>query len=383
MGRHLFWRTRCTLAIACLALISAPALLFSQQAPPPPPPPPPPPSLPPHVVPVIPILRDPARPANEREFVIHIGNLNPPRKLADMTMAVPPDNPMTPDKVALGRRLFFDARLSNDRSVSCATCHEPERAFADERKLAVGVFGRVGRRHSPTLVNRGFGRAQFWDGRATTLEAQVLQPIVDPNEMDLPLAEAVKRLNEDAAYRTSFQAIFERPISEDDLGRALATYLRTIRSGDAPYDRFVAGDITALSTEQQLGLQVFRRKGCIICHSEPTFTDEQFQNTGVAWRPDPDAGTGAYQDDGRFLVSNLERDRGKFKTPTLREVARTAPYMHDGSLATLADVVEFYDGGGRPNRNLFPVIRPLRMTPEEKQALIAFLGALSGTVTGK
>jgi len=338
------------------------------------------------VVPVVPILRDPAQPTNEREFVIHMGSLNAARKLADMTMAMPPDNPMTADKAALGRRLFFDARLSSDRSVSCATCHDPERAFADERTLAVGVFGRVGRRHSPSLINRGFGRAQFWDGRAATLEAQVLQPIADPNEMDLPLADAVKRLNEDDSYRASFQAIFDRPISEDDLGRALATYLRTIRSGDAPYDRFVAGDTTALTAEQQLGLQVFRRKGCIICHSEPTFTDEQFQNTGVAWRPDPDGADGAggsYQDDGRFLVSKLERDRGKFKTPTLREVARTAPYMHDGSLATLAEVVEFYDAGGRPNRNLFPVIRPMRMTPEEKRALIAFLGSLSGTVTGK
>jgi cytochrome c peroxidase len=334
---------------------------------------------------VVPIVRDPAQPVltRDREFVVHLVGMNAPRKLADLSMTAPPDNPMTTDKAALGRRLFFDARLSNDRSVSCATCHDPERAFADERPLAVGVFGRVGRRHSPSLVNRGFGRAQFWDGRAATLEAQVLQPIVDPNEMDLPLAEAVKRLNEDDSYRASFQAIFARPISEDDLGRALATYLRTIRSGDAPYDRFVAGDITALSTEQQLGLQVFRRKGCNICHSEPTFTDEQFQNTGVAWRPDPATGTGEYQDDGRFLVSKLDRDRGKFKTPTLREVARTAPYMHDGSLATLADVVEFYDAGGRPNRNLFQVIRPLRMTPQEKQALIAFLGALSGTVTGK
>ncbi len=297
-----------------------------------------------------------------------------------MTMAVPADNPITEAKTALGRRLFFDPLLSNDRTVSCATCHDPERAFADDKALAVGVFGRIGKRHSPSLVNRGFGRSHFWDGRAGTLEAQVLQPIQDPNEMDLSIAEALKRLGASESYRRDFQTAFERPMSEEDLGRALATYLRTIRSGDAPFDRFIAGDQQALSTEQQLGLRIFRSRGrCAICHFEPTFTDEQFQNTGVAWQPE----AGTYQDDGRYAVSRLERDRGKFKTPTLREIARTAPYMHDGSLATLEDVVNFYDGGGRPNRNLFPVISPLNLTPEEKRALVKFLESLSGTVTGK
>jgi cytochrome c peroxidase len=312
------------------------------------------------------------------------GPIRPGMKLADMVMRVPPDNPITDAKTALGRRLFFDRLLSSDRSVSCATCHDPERAFADTRTLAVGVFGRVGKRHAPAIVNRGFGRLQFWDGRAATLEKQVLQPIEDRNEMDLPMEDAIKRLDADESYRTAFQAVFERPISADDVARALATYVRTIRSGDAPYDRFVAGDTEALSLEQQRGLELFRtRARCAFCHREPLFTDEAFWNTGVALVIEEGVTAGTYKDDGRFAQSGVERDRGSFKTPTLREIARTAPYMHDGSLATLTDVVEFYDKGGRPNRNQFPLITPLRLTPEDKQALIRFLESLSGAVSGK
>ncbi|HVQ41565.1 MAG TPA: cytochrome c peroxidase [Vicinamibacterales bacterium] len=304
-----------------------------------------------------------------------------PRLMSAMTpLGVPADNQPTDEKVALGRRLFFDKILSNDRTVSCATCHDPERAFADTKALAVGVSGRVGKRHSPSLINRAFGRAHFWDGRAATLEAQVVQPISDRNEMDLPLEDAVARVAGDRTYREAFQSVFGRPVSGEDLGRALATYLRTIRSTDSPYDRFVAGATDAMTPDQQQGLQIFRTKArCTFCHAEPLFTDEQFQNTGVAWQ----AESTSYLDDGRFMVSNQQRDRGKFKTPTLREIARTAPYMHDGSLATLEDVVDFYDKGGRPNQNLFPLIRPIGLTPTEKQQLIKFLEALSGTVTGK
>jgi cytochrome c peroxidase len=319
-----------------------------------------------------------------RARIVTFGPNRPARALADMVMPVPADNPLTDAKTALGRRLFFDARLSNDRSVSCASCHHPDLAFTDSRALAIGVFGKVGKRHSPALINRGFGRTHFWDGRASTLEKQVLQPIEDPNEMDLPIEEAIKRLDADESYRAAFQAVFERPISADDLSRALASYLRTIRSGDSLYDRFVAGDTDALSVEQQQGLQIFRTRGrCAFCHTEPLFTDERFWNTGIAWRVDPAAPTGSYRDEGRFAMSGLERDRGSFKTPTLREIARTAPYMHDGSLATLEDVVEFYDKGGRPNRNQFPGLGPLRLSAEEKQALVKFLESLNGLVSGK
>ena len=347
-----------------------------QQQPPPPPPPPPPPTP----------------PGSSEQFFFRTTRtavLGGPalrgRKIDDLVMPVPADNPLTEAKTALGKRLFFDPILSIDKTVSCGTCHLPERGFADDKELAVGVSGRVGKRHSPSLVNRGFGRSHFWDGRSASLEAQVLLPIEDPNEMAMTVTEAVDRLAADESYREAFQAAFDRPIESSDLARALASYLRTIKSTDSPYDRFVNGETDALSAEAQLGLQLFRtRARCVLCHSEPLFTDEQLHNTGVAWRPDADgSGSGSFQDNGRYLVTSQQRDLGKFKTPTLREIANTAPYMHDGSLKTLADVVEFYDQGGRHNPFQMPLVRPLGLTPAEKQALVKFLESLSGTVTGK
>ena len=216
----------------------------------------------------------------------------------DLYLPVPEDNPITSEKLALGRRLFFDKHLSRDNSISCSSCHDPERAFSDGRPVAIGVFERKGRRHSPALVNRGYGRRFFWDGRIPTLEEQVLKPIEDPNEMDLPIADATARTG----------------LSAGDMAQALATYIRSLLSGDAPFDRFVNGDRNALNAEQQLGLQIFRGKAnCTACHVGPNFTDEAMHNTGVAWRDqklqDPGAG------------------KGDFKTPTLREIAHTAPYF--------------------------------------------------------
>lgn len=287
----------------------------------------------------------------------------------DLYMPVPEENPLTAEKIDLGRRLFNDRRLSRDGSTACVTCHDPARAFSDGRALAVGVFGRVGRRHAPALINRGYGRAFFWDARTATLEEQVLKPIEDPNEMDLPLAEAATRVG-----------LERRAVSH-----ALASYVRSILSGDAPYDRFVNGDREALSAEQQAGLQIVRGKGnCTACHVGPTFTDERLHNTGVAWRSQlgyGGQGAGTFADLGRATVTGLEADRGAFKTPTLREVARTAPYMHDGSLVTLAEVIQFYDEGGRENPNRDHELRQLHLAASEKQALVAFLGSLSGTIS--
>jgi len=304
------------------------------------------------------------------------------RRIADVVMTVPLDNPMSDAKTALGRRLFFDKQLSNDRTVSCGTCHEPDRAFADQRTLAVGVFERVGRRHSPALINRGYGRSQFWDGRSASLEDQVLKPIADRNEMDLKVEDAVARIAADRSYQAEFQAIFAAPPTADTVSKALAAFVRSVTSNDSPYDRFIDGQTDALTADQQAGLKIFRTRAlCTVCHAEPFFTDEAFRNTGVAYRVDATTGAGAYQDDGRFEISRVERDRGAFKVPTLREIARTAPYMHDGSLATLMDVVNFYNGGGRPNPNLFIVVRPLGLSEFEKQQLVKFLEALSGTVS--
>ena len=293
----------------------------------------------------------------------------------DLYMHVPDDNPFTPAKVALGRMLFFDSLLSADRSLACASCHDPARAFTDGRPVSVGVFGRKGTRNVPTLVNRTYGASFFWDGRITTLEEQVLQPIQDPKEMDITVGEVVVRLEGDRDYSDLFQAAFGREVNDGDLAKALASYVRTILSGYGPIDRYLNGDRDAFTERQLQGLRLFRGKGnCTACHLGPTLSDEQFHNTGVAWSD------GEWLDDGRFGVTGEEPDRGRFKTPTLREIARTAPYMHDGSITTLEDVVEFYDRGGNSNSHLDPAIRPLHLTIDEKRALLAFLSSLSGEV---
>jgi cytochrome c peroxidase len=214
----------------------------------------------------------------------------------DLYLPVPEDNPPTAEKIALGRRLFHDRRLSRDRSISCASCHDRSRAFSDGRAVAVGVFGRKGRRNAPALINRGYGRSFFWDGRIRTLEEQVLKPIQDPNEMDLTLAETSSRVK----------------LPADQISRALASYVRSVLSGNSPFDRFVNGDRTALSPEQQSGLQVFRGRGnCIACHVGPNFTDESPHNTGVAWRDGIIADVGA----GRRRVQDAHTPRGRSHRP--------------------------------------------------------------------
>ena len=298
----------------------------------------------------------------------------------DLYMPVPDDNPLTSEKVALGRRLFSDPVLSRDGTRSCASCHNPRRAFTDGRAVAVGVRGQAGTRSAPALVNRGYGRAQFWDGRARTLEQQVAEPITNPRELDLSLDEAVDRLARTGGYPDRFETAFGRAVNDEDLARALASYVRSIVSGNSPFDRYVNGEVGALSDRARRGLQLFRGKAnCTACHIGPLLTDEQFHNTGVAWRQ-AGSGPATFQDLGRFTVTGKELDRGAFKTPTLREVARTAPYMHDGSLPTLDDVVEYHDRGGNANVFRDPEIRPLGLTADEKRALVAFLRSSSGQV---
>ncbi len=293
----------------------------------------------------------------------------------DLYLPVPEDNPLRPERVALGRRLFFDSVLSRDRSLACAGCHEPERAFTDGRPLSVGVSGRIGTRSVPTIVNSAYGRSFFWDGRTSSLEEQVLKPIEDPKELDMSIPDVVVRLRGDREYSERFQAVFGRSPTNVDLASALASYVRTILSGDAPIDRYLAGELDALSEQAREGLRIFRGEAnCSECHLGPTFTDERFHNTGVAWRD------GALLDPGRFAVTGDERERGAFKTPTLRNVERTAPYMHDGSLATLEEVIDFYERGGNANPYRDREIRPLDLTASEKQALLTFLRSLSGSV---
>ena len=274
----------------------------------------------------------------------------------DAYIPVPETNPITKDSVQLGRKLFFDKRLSRDNSVSCATCHDPQYAFTDARKLAVGVDGRTGDKRVPRILNRAYGKAFFWDGRVSQLEEQVVMPIANPKEMDLDVKVAAARVGLDTVT----------------LQRALASYVRTILSGNSPYDRHVQGDRDALTSEQKLGLQIFRGKaGCGSCHLGPNLTDERFHNTGIGTADEP----------GHFATSRDPGDRGAFKTPSLRDVARTPPYMHDGSLATLDEVINYYDKGGRANANLDAEVRKLQLSAAEKKALVAFLQALNGVIS--
>jgi len=253
------------------------------------------------------------------------------------------------------------------------------------------VYGRRGQRNAPTLVNRGYGASFFFDGRAATLEEQVLVPIEGEDELATRVDDAVERLRSDQEYVREFRGVFGSGPGRESLAAALASYVRSIVSGNAPVDRFRFGDADALSELQQEGMRIFRRKGnCTACHVGPNFTDEKFHNTGVAWRLETDGDEGSEDavapprrtplDPGRYVVTDVEADLGAFKTPTLREVARTAPYMHDGSLSTLEEVVDFYDTGGNDNPLLDRQIRPLRLSEQEKAALVAFLRALSGEI---
>jgi cytochrome c peroxidase len=288
----------------------------------------------------------------------------------DEFVPVPDDNPLTPGKVALGERLFFDRLLSVDSTRSCASCHSPARAFSDTVRNSRGALGRTATRNTPTLLNRAYGRGFFWDGRAASLEEAVLMPIENPNELALDLDSALARVRRRDGYRTLFSGAFPREsISVTTVARALASYVRSRRLGSLAIDRYEAGDTAALTAAEQRGRRLFLgRARCTLCHGGPTFTDEAFHNTGVSW------GLGDVGRD-RFTGDNL--DRGRFKTPSLRDIDRTAPYMHDGSKLTLEDVVEFYDGGGQLNWNLDADIRPRHLSADEKRDLVQFLRSLS------
>jgi cytochrome c peroxidase len=281
----------------------------------------------------------------------------------------PKDNPLTPAKVALGKQLYFDGRLSRDNKVSCASCHDPAKGYSNAARFATGVEGKVGGRSAPTIINSAYYRFQFWDGREPSLEAQALGPIQNPIEMNMTLKEVVAKLNAIEGYRKQFQAVFKSDVTSDGIAKAVAAFERTILSGNAPYDRFKAGDKNAMSESAQRGMKLFFNKAhCSACHSGPNFTDNGFHNIGVGIGKD-----GKAKDKGRFAVSNSAEDIGSFKTPTLREIARTAPYMHDGSEKTLEDVVDHYDKGGVKNDQLDEEIYPRKLTAQEKKDLVTFM----------
>jgi len=321
------------------------------------------------------------------------------------SLVIPEENPCTPAKVELGRQLYFDVRLSKDETVSCATCHDPSKGWTDNLPVSKGIDGKTGTRSAPTVINRATHAAQFWDGRAPSLEEQAKGPIANPVEMGFTLEAAAKRINGIEGYRIQFERIFKGAATADTIAQAIAAFERTILSGGAPYDYWVAWkswkenppteaalanpkvkeryerakkgwEEHRMSDAAMRGMELFFGKAeCSLCHVGDNFTDEQYWNLGIGMDKED-------FDKGREVVTGLEKDRGAFRTPTLRNIKETAPYMHDGSLKTLTDVVEHYNKGGTPNPWLSKRIKKLNLTPKEVQDVVTFMEeALQGTVT--
>jgi cytochrome c peroxidase len=281
----------------------------------------------------------------------------------------PVSNPYSAEKRALGARLFHDKRLSADGSIACATCHDRKKGFSDGRATAVGVPGRPLARHTPTLWNLAWAGPVFWDGRARSLEEQVAGPIIAPDEMALAMDQLIARLRADRSYRRAFAAAFphEPRVSEKNLRKAIATYLRTLVSPQTRFDRWIEGDSGALAPQETAGFRLFAGKaGCVNCHSGWAFTDHAFYDIGL---PDDDRGRGA--------VLRLPQAEHAFKTPSLREAGRRAPYMHDGSLGDLAAVVRHYADGITERPTLAGDLKRIALTASEQAALVSFLGTLT------
>jgi cytochrome c peroxidase len=284
---------------------------------------------------------------------------------------VPADNPITPEKVALGRQLYYDARLSADGTRSCYSCHVCEHGLTDGKPVAEGALGKVLTRSSPSLWNIAYHTELYWDGRSPSLEKQGMAAWTGGNMSAKP-EEIVPKLNAIEGYRTQFQNVFGSDATADNIFQAIAAYERTyLFCSDTPYDRWQAGDASAVSDAAKRGAELFVAKaGCGNCHSGSLFTDMKYHNVGIGMdKPEPDV--------GRSKISNADADRGAFKTPSLRDVSRSAPYFHDGSVATLEEAVDFMVGGGRDNPNLDRTnLKKVDLTQEEKADLIEFLKAL-------
>jgi cytochrome c peroxidase len=287
-----------------------------------------------------------------------------------VTATAPVDNPLTEARAQLGRRLFFDTRLSRTAEIACASCHKQQYGFADSVAVSPGVEGRLGTRNAPALVNVAWNQSFFWDGRAATLEEQAGMPIENPVEMDLPLAQAVARLSADDTYVRTFTDAYGAPPTAESLRQALASFVRTLVSGGSPYDRHLRGDDSAFGEAQRRGEALFfsEATACFHCHPTGALTNDGFFNNGSY----TDGG-----DPGRQMLTGRAGDLGKFKVPGLRNIAVSAPYMHDGSVPTLEAVVEQYAQGGRGHPSTDPQIAPLSLSAADKAELIAFLRALT------
>jgi cytochrome c peroxidase len=319
---------------------------------------------------------------------------------------IPEDNPLTPERVELGRKLYFDTRLSRDGTVSCATCHDVTRGFTDQRPVSEGIGGQLGKRNAPTTLNVALLQTLFWDGRSPTLDHQARMPILNPIEMGMPdEATALAAIRDDRQYQEAFRKAFGRPMNYEDLGRAIGAFERTLVFVDSPFRKFLGGDMAAISPQARAGWELFNGKGrCMTCHpinpSNPLGTDHRFHNVGVSARHHDFEGLAkkalkALQDDpseqrldelavgtdlselGRFMVTHNRADIGSFRTPLILNIGITAPYMHDGSLATLWDVLDHYNKGGEANPFLDGGIEPLALSEEEIDQLVAFLFTLT------
>jgi cytochrome c peroxidase len=297
-------------------------------------------------------------------------------------MSIPADNPMTADKVELGKQLYYDTRLSGDGQRSCYSCHVAENGLTDGRPLAIGAFDRTLTRSSPTMWNVGYHSAWYWDGRAATLEGQAQAAWrggnmgASGNDGAPSMQDVCTTLNGLDAYRTQFEAVFGEGCTPDNVPKALAAFMRTIVSTDSPWIRFRDGDTSALSESAQRGWTVFDQKAqCSRCHSGLLLTDQQYHNVGIGM----DA---AEPDLGRFTVSKNDMDRGAFKTPTLLDISKSAPYFHNGSVATLEEAVDLMIGGGHDNQWLDRTnLQPATLTAEERADLLQFLRELTANYT--
>ncbi len=323
-----------------------------------------------------------------------------PLGLSPIASFSPASNPLTKGKVELGKQLYFDARISKDTTVSCATCHNPEKGWTDQLKTSIGIKGQVGGRNAPTVLNSVFGRTMFWDGRAPSLEGQAQGPPQNPIEMgDQDYKQIIERLRTIPGYREQFQKVFGTDVTLDGVAKAIAAFERaTALTGNSAYDQYAMGDspesLKAMSDSAKRGMVLFglrlrtddefkagvplKKAGCTSCHAGANFSDEEFHNLGVGWIEKD----GKFADLGRFAIEPIgaknEKSVGAFKTPTVRDVTRTGPYMHDGSETTLAGVIDFYDKGGNPNPSLDKDIQPLKLTPSEKADLVEFMKSLTG-----
>ena len=291
-----------------------------------------------------------------------------PLRLQEQAAFIPDDNPPTLEKIALGKQFFWDKRWSRSGTVACVSCHQPGHGWTDPQQFSTNFEGKPTPRRAPTLVNRLFSDRQLWTGLRASLEDQAKN---DSNRSD---ETVVAHLSAVPAYQAQHRKVFGRDLDGDGVAKAIAAYVRTIVSGNSPYDRFKAGDQNALSASAQRGLVLFEGKAaCVRCHAGFNFTDEGYRNIGVGMdKEKPDL--------GRFVVSKNEADKGSFKTPTLRDVAKRTPYMHDGSEKTLADVVAFYNKGGVKNPWLSNEVRSLGLTAPEQADLVEFMKALTGEI---